>query len=146
MAARYLSTYRHQQQVKKQPWRMPPNAQVASYSLEHRRAWTNIQRLVAKHGLEMEACGRWMCEPEPWAILRMRFMARPPNTLQQVADQYGTTLENIEARVTRALLKLLTRLLAYDQAIDGQPDGLSGVFQHLGPRLVDTKGYGGDDA
>lgn len=101
------------------------NAESASHSPERLRAWQHIVRLAGVHDLPLTKIRDYMSRPNEWACLEARFLASPPQTYAAMGRQLRCTIEAIDNLELRALFRVLTRLLAYDAAVRGEPDHLS---------------------
>ena len=107
------------------------NFDDASHTVERARAWRHIVTLAAKHELSLESIGKYMSTPEEWGILQARFIERPMLTYARLGRRLRRSMESVENTENRALLRLLTRMIAYDQSVGGDPDGfVSGLVRH----------------
>jgi hypothetical protein len=104
---------------------------MASHTVERLRAWCHIVRLVNAHDLDLDTVGRYMSRPHEWAVLQARFLDRPIATYAIIGRRLRCTIEAVDHLEGRALLRLLTRLIAYDQAVHGEPDGLTGQYTRV---------------
>jgi hypothetical protein len=104
------------------------NWHEASHSVERLRAWQHIVRLAATHQLELSAVGRYMSTPEQWRVLEARFVERPVPSYAVLGRRLKCTIEAVESVESRALLRVLTRMIAYDLSVRGEPDGLMGQY------------------
>ena len=110
---------RSRRQKNGQNWR----ANRASHSVERVRAWDSIMSLATRCKLPVETCGRYMLEPREWHVLQARYVWDPPMTLRVLGMHYDCKFEAIEVLELRGLLKLLTRLMAYEAALQRDTTG-----------------------
>lgn len=119
----------HTRQVERSaPKRHTHNREQARHTVERARAWRHIARLAAAHHLSLDTIGTWMSTPHEWAVLKARFINRPMATYAQLGRRRGTTIEAVDKMEASGLLRLLTRLIAYDEGGRGEPDGWNSSY------------------